>query len=55
MARAFEDVVKKLAEKNQEQNKKIVVPYRDNILTKMLQQIIGGDCFTTILAHLRPG
>ena len=36
MIRAFEAVVSRLEEKNQTQDKKIVVPYRDNILTKML-------------------
>lgn len=30
------------------------IPYRDSKLTRILQNSLGGNCFTVVLANLHP-
>jgi len=48
------DVIKALVEK-QKGNKKIVIPYRNSTLTRMLQNALGGNSKTYMICAIRPG
>ena len=45
-------VINKLAENNQ--GKKIYIPYRDSKLTRLLSQALGGNSLTTIICTVSP-
>ncbi|CAH1792509.1 unnamed protein product [Owenia fusiformis] len=47
------NVISALAEQAQG-NKKIVIPYRESVLTKLLQSALGGNSRTVMLATLSP-
>lgn len=48
------NVIKALVDR-QNGNKKIVVPYRDSSLTRMLQNALGGNSKTYMICAIRPG
>ncbi|XP_025115263.1 kinesin-like protein KIF28P isoform X3 [Pomacea canaliculata] len=50
---ALGNVISALAEMSQGK-KKIVVPYRDSVLTKLLQNALGGNSKTVMIAALSP-
>jgi len=43
-----------LASKAEGKNKNLVVPYRESQLTRMLQNALGGNSKTTMIAALSP-
>ncbi|KAK3761147.1 hypothetical protein RRG08_022551 [Elysia crispata] len=49
---ALGNVISALAD--QSENKKTVVPYRDSVLTKLLQNALGGNSKTVMIAALSP-
>eukprot|EP00002_Diphylleia_rotans_P040887 TRINITY_DN981_c0_g2_i7.p1 TRINITY_DN981_c0_g2~~TRINITY_DN981_c0_g2_i7.p1 ORF type:complete len:709 (-),score=147.59 TRINITY_DN981_c0_g2_i7:1785-3911(-) len=48
------NVITALAEKSSNPNKKILVPYRDSKLTQILQDALGGNSKTIMIAALSP-
>ena len=48
------DVITALA-KNSTSDAKVVVPYRDSTLTRMLSEALGGNSSTIMVAAIRPG
>ncbi|KAI3388277.1 hypothetical protein SNEBB_000716 [Seison nebaliae] len=51
---ALGNVISALAEQSSGSKKKIVVPYRDAVLTKLLQNALGGNSKTVMIAALSP-
>jgi hypothetical protein len=51
---ALGNVITALA-KNSGSGKKVVVPYRDSVLTRMLQEALGGNSSTIMVCAIRPG
>ena len=51
---ALGNVISALAELSMGSKKKIVVPYRDSALTKLLQNALGGNSKTIMIAALSP-
>ena len=47
------NVIKALVDK--QNGKKIVIPYRDSSLTRMLQNALGGNSKTYMICAIRPG
>ena len=48
-------MIEVLADHAMNKNKHRVVPYRDSALTRMLQDALGGNSATTMVAAIRPG
>ena len=48
-------MIEVLADHAMGKNKNRVVPYRDSALTRMLQDALGGNSATTMVAAIRPG
>ncbi len=48
------NVIKALAEKSNNPKSKILVPYRDSKLTQILQDALGGNSKTIMIAALSP-
>ena len=51
---ALGNVIKALADLSMGSKKKIVVPYRDSVLTKLLMNALGGNSKTIMIAALSP-
>ncbi|CAG2190263.1 Kinesin-like protein KIF16B,Kinesin-like protein KIF17,Chromosome-associated kinesin KIF4,Kinesin-like protein KIN-12B,Chromosome-associated kinesin KIF4A,Kinesin-like protein KIF1A,Kinesin-II 95 kDa subunit,Kinesin-II 85 kDa subunit,Kinesin-like protein KIN-1,Kinesin-like protein CIN8,Kinesin-like protein unc-104,Kinesin-like protein KIF3A,Kinesin-like protein KIF13B,Kinesin-like protein KIF28P,Kinesin-like protein KIF1C,Chromosome-associated kinesin KIF4B,Kinesin-related protein 8,Kinesin-like protein KI len=51
---ALGNVISALADLSMGTKKKIVVPYRDSVLTKLLQNALGGNSKTIMIAALSP-
>ncbi|XP_021354273.1 kinesin-like protein KIF28P isoform X3 [Mizuhopecten yessoensis] len=51
---ALGNVISALADLSTGSKKKIVVPYRDSVLTKLLQNALGGNSKTIMIAALSP-
>lgn len=51
---ALGNVISALADLSSGTKKKIVVPYRDSVLTKLLQNALGGNSKTIMIAALSP-
>jgi kinesin family protein 1 len=51
---ALGNVIKALADLSLGSKKKIVVPYRDSVLTKLLMNALGGNSKTIMIAALSP-
>jgi hypothetical protein len=51
---ALGNVITALA-KNSNSQTKVVVPYRDSVLTRMLQEALGGNSSTIMVCAIRPG
>ena len=51
---ALGNVISALADISSGSKKKIVVPYRDSVLTKLLQNALGGNSKTIMIAALSP-
>ena len=51
---ALGNVISALADLSTTPNKKILVPYRDSVLTKLLQNALGGNSKTIMIAALSP-
>jgi len=51
---ALGNVITALAKKSNG-DKKIVIPYRDSVLTRMLQEALGGNSSTIMVCAIRPG
>ncbi|KAK3085516.1 hypothetical protein FSP39_004469 [Pinctada imbricata] len=51
---ALGNVISALADLSTGSKKKIVVPYRDSVLTKLLQNALGGNSKTVMIAALSP-
>jgi len=49
------NVIEVLADHCMGKNLKRVVPYRDSSLTRMLQDALGGNSATIMVAAIRPG
>jgi hypothetical protein len=53
---ALGNVIKALADKSLGKAKKgAVIPYRDSVLTRMLQDALGGNSATMMICAIRPG
>ena len=51
---ALGNVIKALADLSTGSKKKIIVPYRDSVLTKLLMNALGGNSKTIMIAALSP-
>ena len=49
------NVIEVLADQAMGKNMHRVVPYRDSTLTRMLQNALGGNSVTTMIAAISPG
>ena len=51
---ALGNVMSKLVEKQNQPRRKVVVPYRDSVLTKLLRNALGGNAKTALIAAISP-
>ena len=51
---ALGKVISTLAERDSSKNKNVVVPYRDSVLTRILQNALGGNSKTLMICAISP-
>ena len=52
---ALGNVITALAKNSEGKGPKVVIPYRDSALTRMLQEALGGNSSTIMCCAIRPG